>query len=117
MAINILQVEDPETGDLHMVSQRELGHSGANLRLTMVAEGSNLFYRVSGTKAEIDSVFSGFRSNACGASNGTGVEDCVAGSSEDAHESALRAMEYLQSGARRSLDEVLDAMQEYGASS
>ena len=40
------------------------------------------------------------------------VEDCVAGSSEDAHEAALRAMEYLQSGARRSLDEVLDAMDE-----
>lgn len=41
------------------------------------------------------------------------VEDCVAGSSEDAHEAALRAMEYLQRGARRSLDEVLDAMDEY----
>lgn len=41
------------------------------------------------------------------------IEDCVAGSSEDAHEHALRAMEYLQSGARRSLTEVLDAMDEY----
>jgi biuret amidohydrolase len=38
------------------------------------------------------------------------IEDCVAGSSEDAHEYALRAMEYLQSGARRSLSEVLSAM-------
>ena len=38
------------------------------------------------------------------------IEDCVAGSSEDAHEAALRAMEYLQTGARRSLDEVLSAM-------
>jgi nicotinamidase-related amidase len=41
------------------------------------------------------------------------IEDCVAGSSEDAHEHALRAMEYLQAGARRSLDEVLDAMETY----
>jgi nicotinamidase-related amidase len=41
------------------------------------------------------------------------IEDCVAGSSEEAHEAALRAMEYLQKGARRSLDEVLDAMEEY----
>jgi nicotinamidase-related amidase len=41
------------------------------------------------------------------------IEDCVAGSSEDAHEYALRAMEYLQSGARRSLGEVLDAMTSY----
>jgi nicotinamidase-related amidase len=41
------------------------------------------------------------------------IEDCVAGSSEDAHEAALRAMEYLQKGARRSLKEVLDAMNEY----
>jgi len=39
------------------------------------------------------------------------IEDCVAGSSEKAHEAALRAMEYLQTGARRSLDEVLDAME------
>ena len=38
------------------------------------------------------------------------IEDCVAGSSEDAHEASLRAMEYLQIGARRSLREVLEAM-------
>ena len=38
------------------------------------------------------------------------IEDCVAGSTEQAHEYALQAMEYLQSGARRSLDEALDAM-------
>lgn len=37
------------------------------------------------------------------------VEDCVAGSSLEAHEASLRAMEYLQTGARRSLQEVLDA--------
>ena len=41
------------------------------------------------------------------------IEDCVAGSSEAAHEAALRAMEYLQTGARRSLDEVLLAMDEH----
>ena len=41
------------------------------------------------------------------------IEDCVAGSSEEAHEAALRAMEYLQTGARRSLDKVLDAMEAY----
>lgn len=41
------------------------------------------------------------------------IEDCVAGSSEDAHEAALRAMEYLQTGARRSLAAVLGAMDEY----
>lgn len=38
------------------------------------------------------------------------IEDCVAGSSREAHEAALRAMDYLQTGARRSLDEVLAAM-------
>ena len=42
------------------------------------------------------------------------IEDCVAGSGEEAHEAALRAMEYLQTGARRSLDEVLTAMEESG---
>jgi len=39
------------------------------------------------------------------------IEDCVAGSGETAHEHALRAMEYLQTGARRSIDEVLAAME------
>lgn len=43
------------------------------------------------------------------------IEACVAGSSEDAHEYALRAMEYLQTGARRSLDEVVEAMEAYAA--
>jgi nicotinamidase-related amidase len=38
------------------------------------------------------------------------IEDCVAGSTEQAHEYSLQAMEYLQTGARRSLDEVLAAM-------
>jgi len=41
------------------------------------------------------------------------IEDCVAGSSLEAHEASLRAMEYLQAGARRSLDEVLAAMESY----
>jgi len=38
------------------------------------------------------------------------VEDCVAGSSERAHEAALEAMEYLQAGGRRSLTEMKDAL-------
>ena len=37
------------------------------------------------------------------------VEDCVAGSSLDAHNAALAAMEYLQTGARRSTAEVIAA--------
>jgi len=45
------------------------------------------------------------------------IEDCVAGSSVEAHEAALRAMEYLQTGARRSLAEVENAMSAFGASS
>lgn len=37
------------------------------------------------------------------------VEPCVAGSSVAAHEASLRAMEYLQTGARRGLDETVQA--------
>lgn len=40
------------------------------------------------------------------------IEDCVAGSGLDAHIASLKAMEYLQTGAIRSLDEVIDAMKE-----
>ena len=42
------------------------------------------------------------------------VEDCVAGSSEAAHEASLNAMEYLQTGARRSSAEVMAAMEAAG---
>ena len=41
------------------------------------------------------------------------IEDCVAGSSEEAHEASLRAMEYLQSGARCSIENVLEAMESF----
>lgn len=43
------------------------------------------------------------------------VEDCVAGSSLDAHEASLRAMEYLQTGAVRSSAGVMDAFEEHKA--
>lgn len=38
------------------------------------------------------------------------IEDCVAGSSFEAHQASLNAMEYLQHGAIRTIDEVVDAM-------
>jgi nicotinamidase-related amidase len=41
------------------------------------------------------------------------VEDCVAGSSVDAHNASLRAMEYLQTGACRSSIEILDAFEKF----
>lgn len=41
------------------------------------------------------------------------VEDCVAGSSQEAHDAALRAMEYLQTGARRTSTEVMAAFAAY----
>lgn len=41
------------------------------------------------------------------------IEDCVGGSDLAAHEASLRAMEYLQTGARRQLSEVLAAMDAY----
>jgi len=40
------------------------------------------------------------------------IEDCVAGSSIEAHQASLNAMEYLQSGAIRSRDEMLQAMEQ-----
>ena len=43
------------------------------------------------------------------------VEDCVAGSSLEAHDAALRAMAYLQSGSVVSLDAARAAMQAYSA--
>ncbi len=42
------------------------------------------------------------------------IEDCVAGSSADTHEAALRAMEYLQTGARCKAADVLAVMGQTG---
>ena len=44
------------------------------------------------------------------------VEDCVAGSSQEAHDASLRAMEYLQTGARRTSIEVMQAFEAHKAS-
>ena len=44
------------------------------------------------------------------------VEDCVAGSSVEAHEASLRAMEYLQTGARRNSDQVVAAFEDFARS-
>ena len=41
------------------------------------------------------------------------VEDTVAGSSTEAHEGALRAMEYLQTGARRTSEEIFEAFEAF----
>jgi len=41
------------------------------------------------------------------------VEDCVAGSTLDAHDASLRAMEYLQTGAVRQSDDVKAAFETY----
>ncbi|MGJ8571886.1 MAG: cysteine hydrolase family protein [Hoeflea sp.] len=39
------------------------------------------------------------------------IENCVGGSSLEAHNASLRAMEYLQTGAVRQMDQVLQAME------
>ena len=43
------------------------------------------------------------------------VEDCCGGSTHARHEAALDAMEYLQTGARRTTEEILAAFQRLGA--
>ena len=44
------------------------------------------------------------------------VEDCVSGSSTAAHDAALNAMEYLQTGARRHTSEIMEAFEAYRTS-
>ena len=43
------------------------------------------------------------------------VQDCVAGSSLAAHDAALNAMEYLQTGAKRTTEEIVAAFESYAA--
>jgi nicotinamidase-related amidase len=41
------------------------------------------------------------------------VEECVAGSSKEAHNASLRAMEYLQTGAIQSYEQIIEAFKQY----
>ena len=41
------------------------------------------------------------------------VEECTAGSSRSAHEAALEQIEYLQTGGRTKLADILEAIREY----
>jgi hypothetical protein len=41
------------------------------------------------------------------------VEDCVLGSNETRHAASLDAMEYLQSGARRTSNEIISGFEEF----
>lgn len=41
------------------------------------------------------------------------VEDCVGGTSNDAHQASLTAMEYLQTGARRSATEIIAGLSKH----
>jgi nicotinamidase-related amidase len=43
------------------------------------------------------------------------VEDCVAGSTTEAHDGALRAMEYLQTGAVRTSEEIMTGFDQWAA--
>lgn len=43
------------------------------------------------------------------------IDDCVGGSSLEFHDAALKMMEYLQTGARRSTTEALEAIGAYGS--
>ena len=42
------------------------------------------------------------------------VKDCVAGSSQQAHDASLNAMEYLQSDALCTTEKIIDAFQKFG---
>jgi biuret amidohydrolase len=97
----------PEAGEHHIVKRRYSGFFGTELEILLKGLGVDTLILIGGlTDVCVHYTFVDAHQHDYYARV---VEDCVGGSSVAAHDAALDAMEYLQAGARRSTDEILEA--------
>jgi nicotinamidase-related amidase len=112
--VEIMEEIAPEPGDLIVTKPRYDAFLGTDLEY--VLNGLGVF-------PNDTLILCGDATNVCVHYTGAGahqrdyrikvVEDCCAGSSPEEHEAALTQLDYLQNGARMSLDEVLAEIVEY----
>lgn len=112
--VEIMEEIAPEPGDLIVTKPRYDAFLGTDLEY--VLNGLGVF-------PNDTLILCGDATNVCVHYTGAGahqrdyrikvVEDCCAGSSQEAHEAALTQLGYLQNGARMGLDEVIAEIAEY----
>ena len=112
--VEIMEEIAPEPGDLVVTKPRYDAFIGTDLEYVLNGLG---------VLPNDTLILCGDATNVCVHYTGAGahqrdyrikvVEDCCAGSSLEAHEAALAQLDYLQNGARMSLDEVLPEIAAY----
>jgi nicotinamidase-related amidase len=97
----------PQPGDDHIVKRRYSCFFGTELQILLKGLGVSTLILIGGlTDVCVHYTFADGHQHDYYVRV---VEDCVVGSSRAAHDASLNAMEYLQAGARRTTDEILDA--------
>ncbi|MFE9445760.1 cysteine hydrolase family protein [Streptomyces sp. NPDC006602] len=97
----------PEPGEAHIVKRRYSGFIGTEFEILLRGLGVSTLVLIGGlTDVCVHYTFADAHQRDY---HVRVVEDCVGGSSRARHDAALDAMEYLQTGARRSTAEIIDA--------
>ena len=97
----------PLDGEYHLVKRRYSGFIGTEFELLLRGLGVSTLVLIGGlTDVCVHYTFADAHQRDFYVRV---VEDCVGGSSQGRHLASLDAMEYLQAGARRSTQEILDA--------
>jgi len=97
----------PADGDYHIVKRRYSGFIGTEFDLLLRGLGISTLVLIGGlTDVCVHYTFADAHQRDY---HVRVVEDCVGGSTEPRHLASLDAMEYLQAGARRTTDEIVDA--------
>jgi nicotinamidase-related amidase len=104
----------PVDGEIHIVKRRYSGFIGTDFEIVLRGLGVSTLVLIGGlTDVCVHYTFADAHQRDYYVRV---VEDCVGGSSVARHDAALDAMEYLQTGARRSTEEILHAFTELAAS-
>jgi nicotinamidase-related amidase len=97
----------PEAGEFHLVKRRYSGFIGTEFDIVLRGLKADTLILIGGlTDVCVHYTFADAHQRDYYVRV---VTDCVGGSSQSRHDAALDAMEYLQTGAMRTSDEILDA--------
>jgi biuret amidohydrolase len=103
----------PEPGEFHIVKRRYSGFIGTDFEIVLRGLRASTLILVGGlTDVCVHYTFADAHQRDYYVRV---VTDCVGGSSQYRHDAALDAMEYLQTGALRTSDEILSAFAEFEA--
>jgi nicotinamidase-related amidase len=104
----------PSPGEIHIVKRRYSGFIGTDFEIVLRGLRASTLILVGGlTDVCVHYTFADAHQRDYYVRV---VSDCVGGSSHHRHEAALDAMEYLQTGAVRTTDEILSAFEKLAAS-